>query len=62
MQQAVVPAESASRPSTGHLGDGPVAARAVDVERSIDQHAVGQFEQQDLRVVQVRIPNGSDRG
>jgi hypothetical protein len=24
--------------------------------------AVGQFEQQDLRVVQVRIPNGSDRG
>jgi hypothetical protein len=52
----------ASRPSTGHLGDAPVAVRAVDVELSIDQHAVGQFEQQDLRVVQVRIRNGSDRG
>jgi hypothetical protein len=29
--------------------------RAVDLGLSIDQHAVGQLEQQDLRVVQVRI-------
>jgi hypothetical protein len=35
---------SGSRPSTGHLGDGPVAVRAVDVGLSIDQHAVGEFE------------------
>jgi hypothetical protein len=51
----------ARRPPTGNLGDGPVAVRAVDVALSIDQHAMGQFERQDLQVVQVRIPNGSDR-
>ena len=35
-----------------HLGDAPVAVLAVDVGLSIDQHAVGQFEHQDLRIVQ----------
>ena len=50
------------RPSTGHLGDGPVAVRAVDMGLSIDQHAVGQFESRICGLFQVRIPDGSDRG
>jgi hypothetical protein len=44
MSNADVRSSSPSQPSTGHLGDGPVAVRAVDVGLSIDQHAVGQFE------------------
>jgi hypothetical protein len=47
-----VRSSSPSRPSTGTLGDAPVAVLAVDVGLSIDHHAVGQFEHQDLRIVQ----------
>jgi hypothetical protein len=38
------------------------AVPAVDVGLSIDLYAAGQLEQQDLRVVQVRILDGSGRG